>query len=169
LARAGIAAMQEGADEALTLVGWGNGAAYETDFKDVHKTLVGAPGTVGLLSTAAAQATGAEQRQRVRDAQEAAATYAAVHQKIRALDDSGHYTDAVELATSGGQAAAPAAFARLDGTLAAAVDAGQDRFSTLAGQAGSGLGLLVVFAPTVAVAAGVLAALGLRARLQEYR
>jgi len=169
LARARIAALQERADEALTLVGRGNGAAYETDFKDVHKTLVGAPGTVGLLPTAAAQATGAEQRQRVRDAQAAATTYATVHQQIRALDDSGHYTDAVELATSGGQAAAPAAFARLDGTLAAAVDAGQDRFSTLAGQAGSGLGLLVVFAPTVAVAAGVLAALGLRARLQEYR
>src|SRR5262249_54932220 len=126
-----------------------------------------APGTVGLLPTAMAQATGAEQRHQVGDAQAAATTYAAVHQQIRVLDDSGQYTDAVKLATSGGQAAT--AFASLDSALATAVDAGQDRFSTLAGQAGSGLGLLVVFAPIVAVAAGALAALGLRARLQEYR
>jgi hypothetical protein len=122
-----------------------------------------------LLPAAAAQATGAGQRQRVTDALAAATAYGAVHRQIRAFDDSGRYNDAVALATSGDPDAAPAAFARLDSALAAAIQADQDRFVRLAGQAGSGLGLLVGFAPIVAAAAGVLAALGLRARLQEYR
>ncbi|MEN3358550.1 MAG: hypothetical protein V7637_2532 [Mycobacteriales bacterium] len=169
LARARIAALQERADEALTLVGRGNGAAYETDFTAVHSTLVGSPGTTGLLPAAAAQATGAEQRQRVADAQAAATGYAAVHRQIRALDDGGDYNAAVRRATSSDPNDAAAAFGRLDGALTAAIDADQARFSALAEQAGGGLGLLTGLVPIVAAAVGVLAALGLRARLQEYR
>jgi hypothetical protein len=169
LAQARIAALQERADEALTLVGRGNGAAYETDFQAVQKTLVGTAGRAGLLQTAAAQASGAEQQQRVADAQAAATAYGAVHVRVRALDDTGRYNDAVALATSGDPDAAPAAFARLDGALTAAIEADQGNFTRLAGQAGSGLGLLAWFAPLAAVALGALAALGLRARLREYR
>jgi hypothetical protein len=169
LARSRIAALQERADEALTLVGRGNGAAYETDFQVTEKALGGAPGTTGLLQTAAAQANGAQQQQRVADAQAAASAYGTIHRKIRALDDAGQYDAAVALATSGDSGAATAAFARLDGALTAAIEADQATFNRLADQADGGLAILAGFAVVAAAAVGGLSLLGLRARLREYR
>ncbi|HVQ90354.1 MAG TPA: hypothetical protein VMU51_04905 [Mycobacteriales bacterium] len=164
LAGAHILALQERADEALTLVGRGSGAAYETDFQAVQRVL-----DEQLLPAAVAQAAGPEQRRLVTEAQAANVAYVAVHKQIRAQDEQGRYNDAVRLATSDDKAAAPAAFARLDRALTAAIAADQSRFDQLAAQAGGGLGLLAWFAPLLAAAIGGLALFGLRARLQEYR
>ena len=95
--------------------------------------------------------------------------YLARHAQVRKLDDGGNYNAAVALATAATPGSAAAAFVLLDNNLTATISTDQTRFTSSAGHADTGLALLDVLAPLLAVLVGVLSILGLRARLEEYR
>jgi hypothetical protein len=172
LAQARIAVLRQRADESLTLVARGSTDEYEKDFAVQQTSLDGGNGVPGLLAVAAEQAATSEDAGAsglVAEVRSTARAYGEVHQQVRRLDQAGAYNEAVLRATSSAPNAAPAAFAALDAALAAAIDGDQARFEDAVGRAGGGLGGLGWFVPLLGAAIAGLAALGLRARLREYR
>jgi hypothetical protein len=169
LAQARIAALTARADEALTLVARGNGANFEDDFNKSMDALAGKNGSSGLLAQARAQATDPRVRAELAGAVSHARTWRTVHQKLRAFDDGGHYSDAVTLAIGADPASAASAFNRLDGDLGRGITTASAAFDREAGGAdrdlsGATAGLAVL---TVVLLAGVAA--GLQQRIAEYR
>jgi hypothetical protein len=154
LAQRRILVLRERADEALTLAARSGHGPLEEEFQKI-KAQVSFSGkdldeVSGLMASA-------EQRHD---------EYLALHQRIRELDDGGKYEDAVKLAVSDETTKA------FDGLTAVLDEAMADRraaFDAEVRSAGRGLGLLTVLGPLLALAAGVFAANGLRARLEEYR
>jgi hypothetical protein len=140
------------ANESLTLISRGSGAAFEQAWKDSAGQVDQALPTVDVAElTTNWQA------------------YVAVHTQIRKLDDGGRWDNAVALATGAGDDSANATFSAFDTAAIGVVD-------RLAADLGSGLraprtGMII--AALLAVAGGVAAALfgrrGLAARLREYR
>jgi len=155
-ARARITALVQRGDESLTLVSRGTSASYEKDFTAAQSSLLGDRTHTGLLQTGSS-------------ARALEMAYLARHAQVRKLDDGGSYNAAVALATSTSPGGAAAAFALLDNNLTATISADQSRFTSSAGHADTGLALLDVLAPLLAVLVCVLSILGLRARLEEYR
>jgi hypothetical protein len=155
-AQARITALVQHGDESLTLVSRGTSAAYEADFAKAQLRLLGDPTHPGLLP----------QRSPARALVQ---SYAARHTEVRTLDDGGNYNDAVALATSMGTEGAARAFADLDQALATAVTTDQARFVSAGEHADRGLALVRVLAPILALLIGLLAVLGIRTRLEEYR
>ncbi|BCJ34458.1 hypothetical protein Athai_19610 [Actinocatenispora thailandica] len=163
-----LTALQARADESLTLVARGNGAAFEKDFRQRMTDLVGTNGSGGLIGAARSGANDAQRRQLdtvrrdVRDWQ-------AAHAKVRSLDDGGRYPEAVQVAIGSGAGSAADAFGNLDRHTASAIEAANGRFTDQASAAASsqtgaaiGLGLLAavcVLGTTV----------GLQRRVAEYR
>jgi hypothetical protein len=148
LVQARITALQMRADETLTLVARGDGGAnYEKDFTDQAGRLP------GLLSTGL-------------DAK----PWLDLHKKIRDLDNSGQYDQAVRLAIgTGDNQGAGAAFTQFDDKLNHAIQDARERFvsSTSTAQ-----GALIGIVPGVALLALVAAGgsfVGIRQRLREYR
>ncbi|GAA3621448.1 hypothetical protein [Microlunatus ginsengisoli] len=140
------------ANESLTLISRGSGAAFEQAWKDSAAKVDDALGTV--------QSDELTQRW---------TGYTTVHGQIRKLDDGGQWDAAVALATGTGDDSANATFGAFDDFAVGVVDG-------LAGDLGSGLraprtGMII--AAILALAAGVAAALfgrrGLALRLREYR
>jgi hypothetical protein len=165
LVNARIAALQARADEALTLVAHGNGAAFEEDFTASMNKLVGPDGKGGLLGTAAANATDPAVLARVSTAVDHASSWRATHINLRKLDDGGQFPQAVSLAL--GTAASD--FTDLDSALGDAIastSATVDREAGLAdGQlAGAGVGAGILTALML-----VGAVVGLQQRIAEYR
>ena len=142
-ARARIAALVQRGDESLTLVSRGTSASYEKDFAAAQASLLGDQTHPGLLPTASA-------------ARALELAYLAKHAQVRKLDDGGNYNAAVTLATSTKPGGAAAAFALLDNNLTATISADQSRFTSSAGHAETGLALLDVLAPLLAVLVCVL-------------
>jgi hypothetical protein len=140
------------ANESLTLISRGSGAAFEQAWQD------SAAQVERSLTTVAEQELIARWQ-----------AYDAVHTEIRALDDAGRWDDAVARATGTGEDSANATFNAFDAGAIAAVDtfATDLRGGLRAPRAG------MVIAAVVALAAGVAAALfgrrGLAVRLREYR
>ena len=151
LAQARIAAFKAKGDESLTLIGRGNGGAFEADFASQIATIP------GLLAKAHVSDSSLQD-------------YLAVHRRIRALDDGGKFDQAVALAVGGGQSsAANKAFGALDGSLTGALDASQRSF--IAHERAAGRRLHGFTAPLVValLAAAVLTLLGFQQRINEYR
>jgi hypothetical protein len=168
LANAGRAALQARANESLTLVARGGGAAFETQFTAQMDELAGVDGRGGLLATALAQA-GAGDRVFIEQARAEADEWRTLHQEVRAADNGGDWNTAVELATATGDKALPAVFARLDEALTSALTAGNEQVDRQAGDAEGALTGLT--AGLVLLTAGLMAAVGLgfRPRIGEYR
>ena len=172
LAGARRAALQARADEALTLIARGGGAAYEKDFTAVFGTLIGTNGDGGgLLDQALARATTEEDRTAIAAARDQARQWLLLHGRVRELDDGGEHDKAVALATGPGtgENSPAAAFGQLDTAMGFALAAGNDRVDDQATRAGNALtGLLVAI---VLLTAGLVAAvvLGFRPRIGEYR
>ncbi len=170
LVRARIAALQARADETLTLVARGDGAAYEKDFVEVAAQLGGPDGQGGLLGEAKGLAAGGSAADKIDAAIREAAVWFKAHGEVRRQDDDGSYQDAVDTAIRDDkQNGAAGAFLRLDENLVAAINVGRQQFLDDTRAAERSLTLL---APGVAVlsliaAAGV--AMGIRERLREYR
>ena len=167
-ARIRITALQARADESLTLVARGNGAAFEADFGRRMTDLVGTDGHGGLIASARAGADD-ELRSRLDTVRADVVAWQRAHRAVRALDDGGKYPDAVTLAIGSGKDSAATAFGRLDRHAGTAIDAADDRFTGQAGAAAAsqtgaaiGLGLLAL------VCVGG-AAVGLQRRIAEYR
>lgn len=169
LVEARTAALQARADEALTLVARGNGAAFEEDYTTVMERLAGSDGSGGLLAEGAAAATDEVTRQALDSAAERARDWLAAHRDLRALDDSGEYAGAVEAATGTGPESTASIFNRLDEELAAAITHNGERFEREAGNAGDALSGVDIGLGVLAALALLGAALGIQRRLMEYR
>jgi hypothetical protein len=165
LATARIAALQARADEALTLVARGSGAAFERDFKTTMSQLIGRDGHGGLLATAANNATDERVRSDVERAMADANGWQTLHTALRADDDGGRYTEAVALATGD----ASATFTKVDKDLAAGIQASSVTFDDQAAAGGrtiAAVGIVVIIL-TLVTLAGV--AIGIQRRIAEYR
>ncbi|GIE86346.1 hypothetical protein [Actinoplanes regularis] len=153
LAQLRILVLTERADEALTLAAHGS-ADKEEDFER-------ASGAIYFDDPRLAYAE--RFTTTLKDRHEA---YLTIHGQVRKLDKSGDYDGAVALAI-GEQATTT--FGDLTTTLDQAIDNRKAAFTDEIGDAGDGLDLLSVLGPLLAIAACVLALLGIRARLEEYR
>lgn len=175
LVRARIAALQARADETLTLVARGGGEEYEKEFTVQFQRLAGQDGQGGLLDQARQSATGQSSAQHLEAATEAASAWLSAHERVRTLDTSGEHLDAVALAIGGqpGQNeqadSAAAAFNRLDGELAAAINAGRQNFLDDTTNGSRALTLLAPGFAVLAVIAALGSTIGIRERLREYR
>jgi hypothetical protein len=170
LVRARIAALQARADETLTLVARGDGAAYEKDFGANAAQLVGPDGQGGLLGEARGLIKDGDGVAKVADATKAANDWLKAHKEVRAQDDAGQYQEAVDFAVLEDKTDGSApAFRRLDDSLQAAIDVGRQQFLD---DTHHGDRALTFLAPGLAVLAIVAAAgvtMGIRERLREYR
>jgi hypothetical protein len=168
LARAETAALQARADESLTLIdGAGDPDIFQTDFLAVQHRLGPGPGT--LLTAAVAAARGSPGAAATRVAATTATSWYAVHQMVRALDDNGMHTQAIQLATTRGPGNSSPLFESLDGSLISAIAADQPVFRA---NALAGLNALTALEAGVIVLSLTMAAscaYGLTRRLAEYR
>jgi hypothetical protein len=156
-ARADVAALQAHADESLTLIDNSGVYSYQQDFVAQQKLLGPGPGT--LLAAVQASAGNGNA------AADAQAWYRA-HAAVRALDDGGNHTAAVQSALYG-QAAAT--FARLSADLTDGINAHQAVFAS---DARGGRDAFTGLAVGMIVASLIMAAgctWGLNRRLAEYR
>jgi hypothetical protein len=170
LVRARIAALQGRADETLTLVARGDGAAYEQDFADLARQLAGPDKNNGLLGEAKDLAAGQGSAKDVDDAAKNAAAWLTAHAQVRKLDDSGQYQEAVDLAIDASKpAGAAASFQRLDENLVRAINVDRQRFLDDTRNADRALTALAPGLAALAVLAAGGAAIGIRERLREYR
>lgn len=151
-------------DESLTLIGRGNGGAFNDDFNAQVaklKPLLTQAQTVAVSSTelSSVQAAAADLQQ-----------YLAVHKQIRTLDDGGQFDQAVKLAVGGGTASASnQAFTVFDNQLTIALDASQSDFLNHIRSARRHLANLTAAIVVVLLAAGLLTLWGFQQRINEYR
>ncbi|GAA4438374.1 hypothetical protein GCM10023148_45380 [Actinokineospora soli] len=165
LVQARINSLKCRADETLTLVARGDGAAYEKEWAELAPTLAGEG---NLLSRAAADAA-PELSGPVNEAVKNAEAWVAAHAKIRELDNGGQYAEAVTMAIGDAPDSAATAFAALDRNLIEALNAGRKEFTAQTARAENALTGLVPGVVVLALIAGAGITLGIRARLQEYR
>jgi hypothetical protein len=170
LVRARIAALQARADETLTLVARGDGAAYEQDFGANAAQLVGPDGQGGLLGEARGLIKDGEGVAKVADATKAANDWMKSHQQVRAQDKAGQYQEAVDFAVLEDKTDGSApAFRRLDDSLQAAIDVGRQEFLDDTHSGDRALTFLAPGLAVLAVAAAAGVTMGIRERLREYR
>ncbi|WP_158884609.1 hypothetical protein [Amycolatopsis anabasis] len=170
LVRARITALQARADETLTLVARGDGAAYEKDFAGLAVQLAGEDRKGGLLGEAKGLVAGQAGARHVEAAVADADAWLRAHAEVRKRDDSGDYDDAVKLAIDmKSPDSAAAAFARLDKNLVEAIDVGRQGFLDETRGADRALTLLPAGVAVLAVVAAAGATMGIRERLREYR
>lgn len=157
LSDARIAAFDAKANESLTLISRGSGAAFEAAW--VASSAV----TSSRLADAARVA-------RVHaDLATGWTAYTALHHKIRGLDEGGAWDQAVAAAVSRDAGSANAAFAAFDSRSAEQLSAASDATSSALREAESGLTVAGWLCVLAGVLAAVLAWWGLSQRIEEYR
>lgn len=169
LAEARIAGLQARADEALTLVARGNGAAFEENYGVVMQRLAGTDGSGGLLAQARAAASDETTRQAVDIAIARSKEWAAAHRNVRILDDSGEYAKAVAATVGTGDQTTASIFNQLDEALAKAITHNGGRFEREAESAGRALTGTDVGIVGLTLLLVVGAAIGMQRRIVEYR
>jgi hypothetical protein len=156
-AQARIAAFDAKSNESLTLVARGSGAAFEKAWQASDTTV-----RAELGELAQNDASSGLDPLPWPD-------YAAVHEQIRALDDSGDWEGAVELATGTGSGTGNATFAGFDTSSAEQLAGLSDQTARQLDEAGRWLPL----GGALGLLAGLLAAgcawWGVSQRLEEYR
>jgi hypothetical protein len=163
VAQSRIAAFRAKSDESFTLIGRGNGTAFDDDFNAQAKQLTSLIGLAGRVTT-----TGAAHQAAVASAG-AAASYLGVHTQIRALDDGGNFDGAVKLAIGSAPGSANQVFATMDDRLNQTLSAGQDEFIRDISRARHAVAHLNVLLLLTLVAAAALALWGAQQRINEYR
>lgn len=171
LADARITALQARADELLTLVARGNGAAYEVEFSQLARTLAGEGGHGGgTLRQASAAIADDEMAADLRKAIGAAERWLNTHAEVRAYDDGGKYEEAVQLAIDTRRAGSSAVeFAALDDHLGKAIASGRQYFVNETVGGARALALLTMGLAVLALIAVAGVVSGVRQRLREYR
>ncbi|WP_188037785.1 hypothetical protein, partial [Actinotalea sp. JY-7885] len=155
LSRARLAAYDAKANESLTLISRGSGAAFDEAWE--------ASSAITLDTLRDAHVAGAE------DLRSAWDTYATSHYLVRDADAAGEWDLAVEDATSDAEDSVNATFAAFDARTADALaEASQGTSDTLA-EARSGLGLAVWLAALAGLAVAGLSWTGFARRIEEYR
>jgi hypothetical protein len=155
-------------DESLTLAGRGTDETDPTDFADVMRVLAPTRGGGGLLGDIQALEHRTNSDGAAREIAVDFAAYRAQANNILGLAQDG------QAATANSEAVAAAADPnspsdRLSAALTARTNAAQQRFATSASDATSSLTGLAVGIPLLIVLSALLAVLGLRQRLGEYR
>ncbi|GAB3877023.1 hypothetical protein GCM10029964_025280 [Kibdelosporangium lantanae] len=164
LAKARIAALQARADETLTLVARGSGAAYEKEFGTRRDEVNAA------LDSAQSKATDSGGRDLVAAARQNLTVWLKAHGEIRKADDSGDYANAVKLAVDQNTTTgARQPFDKLDEVLRTGIDQTRKAFNDRIGAANGGLGGTVVGVVLLAVIVAVGSTAGIWQRLKEYR
>lgn len=157
LAAARIAAFDAKANESLTLVSRGSGAAFEEAWLASSATaderIADAVGTGLVPDDLIAAWTG----------------YGDLHRAIRELDDGGAWEQAVAAATSRETGAANAAYGAFDTSSGAALDVVSDSASSSLQEARSGLTLGLWLGLAAGLATAALAWRGVSQRIEEYR
>jgi hypothetical protein len=123
----------------------------------------------GTLDAARGLATDQQGRDLVEAAAKAASNYSSAHDKVRQLDDSAQYATAIDAAVSTRGISAATAFDQLDQALIRAVDHERGAFGSDIHHAQRRLTGLPTATGTLALAAAVGVAFGVRPRLEEYR
>ena len=169
LAEARVVALQARADESLTLIARGDGAANERHFVAMLTRLIGKDGASGLLGDARTRSAGIGDQNAVGDAAAVARIWLSRHRELRRLDDGGQYSRAVTHALSTAPGSLSAAFEQLDAALGKVIDTTGRRFDGQAGHAAGNLASAqagIVLPGLIFLAATVL---GTRNRIGEYR
>ena len=163
------AVLQARGDESLTLVARGSGGEYEDDFNSTMGRLLGKNKATGFLTSAQADATDPEVRKLISSATAAVRNWQTAHKKLRDLDDSGKYPEAVAMAIGSDPTDTPAYFTSVDASLSRAIDLVSDDFSdqaTAAAEAQIGEAAAVAILIIIALLA---ATVGIQRRIAEYR
>lgn len=155
LAQARAASYDAKANESLTLVARGSGAAYEAAYEDsvtlarakLEETRKADSGQSGLISQFGA--------------------YTATHEAIRSADDDGDWNAAVELATSEQAGSANVAFAQFAGSAEKVLTAKLQSIVSAFDKTGGGL--LPVLVGLASALAALLAGRSMSKRIEEYR
>ena len=198
LVQAEITVLRAHADESLTLINRSGDDASEADFQLAEKQLGPGAGTGAdadartLLSEAKAAGAGSPGYVRAVAARSIATIWYAVHRAVRELDDGGDYPDAVYLAIGSGPAASPAvirqqeailtrqvgfghpansavAYQDLATDLNEGIDADQALFTSASARGDGALRGVAVGMVIGSLLMAVGCAVGLNARLAEYR
>ncbi|WP_454049826.1 hypothetical protein [Cellulomonas sp. Marseille-Q8402] len=157
LSTARLGAYDAKANESLTLIARGSGAAFEeawvasADQVDAALDAATGSGVVG------------------QEVPTAWAAYADQHAGIRQLDDDGDWEAAVAAATDRAEGSSNAAFAAFDDASAAALDRAGDATSDALDRTGRGLVLGLWLSVAAGLAVAVLSWSGISRRIEEYR
>jgi hypothetical protein len=157
-------------DESLALAARGGGGGDQNlaDFDAVATRLDGTGGCGGLLGEAATMAQRTGSRAGIVGLCSNLARYLGVHRQVAARENDGNYKAAANLAVGLTASEAPL-YDALNSGLGQQIVASRQRFEGAADDATSALGGLWLAIPLLAVAVAVLALLGLRQRINEYR
>ncbi|WP_063747106.1 hypothetical protein [Saccharothrix sp. NRRL B-16314] len=158
LARARIATLTARGDETLTLVARGSGAEYEQNYVDADRNLADLLGRARALNGTPPVVGAMDHHRRWQEA----------HRRIRAADDEGDFTAAVDLALGPAGAGATTAFDALDSDLVDAIGAARAELTEAIGRARAALGGTVPLVVVLALLAPAAGAYGLWQRLKEY-
>jgi hypothetical protein len=150
-------------DQSLTLVNRGSDEVDPLDFKQVMAHL---DGTSGLVANAAQRARAAGETASAAALTSGFHGYRALNAQISGYEDQGLTAQAIATATGPRATAVTSGLnAHLNGQIASA----QHRFATEASDSTSSLSGLSIAIPLLTLVAAILAVLGLRRRLEEYR
>lgn len=169
LAEARVVALQARADESLTLVARGNGAANERHFNLMLAQLHGTEAKPGLLDDVRKQAAGSHDREAIDAAFSAVSQWRIAHRQLRELDGGGNYTSAVQFALSTGSGSPNSAFQKLDVALDKAIATTGERYDRQADEAASRLDGALLGTVLLGLVALLGVVLGVRNRIREYR
>ncbi|HMO11417.1 MAG TPA: hypothetical protein PKB06_07945, partial [Actinotalea sp.] len=156
LAEARIAAFDAKANESLTLIARGSGAAFEEAWQESSATTVAALGS-GTVD------------RRAGSLGEAWQAYAELHADLRAADDGGDWEGAVALATARGEGTANAAFARFDEESLTALETASRQTTDALDRARGPLLPYGLAGAAVGLAVAALCWRGIGRRIEEYR
>ncbi|RYV50923.1 hypothetical protein [Pengzhenrongella frigida] len=157
LAGARIAAFDAKANESLTLVSRGSGAAFEAAWQESSAVTSSLVAEAAQIDPAAADLPGGWD------------AYTALHQEIRSLDDGGGWEQAVAAAISREPGSANATFDAFDAASGEQLTAASEATSSGLRDARSGLALAGWLCGLAGVLAALLAWWGLSQRIEEYR
>jgi hypothetical protein len=163
LSEARIAALQARTDEALTLIARGDGRAFEADFVATTERLV------ARIAQASDQATTPTAGAIADAARKQTERWLSIHKRLRELDDTSRYDEAVTVAIGTAEDSAASAFNVLDGILLRGIEQAWEHFDRQGAHARSALwgADLVIALLACLTAAGI--ADGLYPRIMEYR
>jgi hypothetical protein len=160
-ARADVAALQAHADESLTLIVGGGDDSYQRDFLSQQKLLGPGPGTL-LAAVSAPAGSGVS----VSAAEADARAWYRAHAALRALDNGGNHSAAVQSALAGDAADQ---FKSLSAVISNGINADQAVFASKANRGQDAFTGLAIGMMVASLVMAVGCAWGLSRRLAEYR
>ncbi|HTN80852.1 MAG TPA: hypothetical protein VMK16_14335 [Acidimicrobiales bacterium] len=152
-------------DEDLALIARGGGPAFLVDLDYTLGKLGGPDGQKGLLGFAAKVVPPDDPAVRTAPPSRAYQHFVSAHDRVRNLDNIGHYPDAVALAVGGETDDASA----LDAILRDEIAYSNQTLARESSAARGGFAVPLVAFPIAALVGAVLMLLGLQLRIREYR